>query len=154
MMMMNQPPWNQRNKVVRRNASATKRVFLQLRRLKMGIAVRMRWRWLMKDTVMAMKVMRCVWREYWSWLAELMWQVDLLEQHHADIPDIRQMKRDIKDLLTIFMDKVTVKFIKSDWTSEELSGHWCLVCKWVHFESSHHSVETDTYNMTELMRSW
>ena len=40
--------------------------------------------------------------------------VDLLEQHRADIPYIRQTKRDIKDLLTIFTDKVTVKFIKSD----------------------------------------
>ena len=59
-----------------------------------------------------------------------MWQDDLLEHHHAKISDIKQTKGDIKDLLTTFTDKVTVKFIKSG-NTEGLDGHWCMVCKWV-----------------------
>jgi hypothetical protein len=34
-----------------------------------------------------------------------------------------------KDMLTIFTDRVTVKFLNKDGSSEQLKGHWCMICK-------------------------
>src|ERR1700722_6371689 len=45
-----------------------------------------------------------------------------------------------KDLLTIFSDRVDVKFTKKDGTSETLRGWWCLVCKSVPVA---HEITTD-----------
>ncbi|KIM59138.1 hypothetical protein SCLCIDRAFT_88740, partial [Scleroderma citrinum Foug A] len=33
------------------------------------------------------------------------------------------------ELLTIFSDTVTVKFTKTDGSSETLQGRWCTVCR-------------------------
>jgi len=38
-------------------------------------------------------------------------------------------KAEAKDLLTIFSDRMTVKFVKDDHTVEELVGRWCNICK-------------------------
>ncbi|KIM57751.1 hypothetical protein SCLCIDRAFT_69324, partial [Scleroderma citrinum Foug A] len=38
-------------------------------------------------------------------------------------------KWNTSDLLTIFLDTVTVKFTKMDGSSETLQGRWCMVCR-------------------------
>jgi hypothetical protein len=54
---------------------------------------------------------------------------DLEEHHRAEIPTLLPVKKDsTKDLLTIFSDRVTVKF-KSGETFETIKGRWCLPCK-------------------------
>lgn len=38
-------------------------------------------------------------------------------------------QRNTADLLTVFSDRVNVRFVKSDGSVELLSGRWCTVCK-------------------------
>ncbi|KIK76897.1 hypothetical protein PAXRUDRAFT_59589, partial [Paxillus rubicundulus Ve08.2h10] len=38
-------------------------------------------------------------------------------------------KRNTKDLLTIFSDHITVKFVSTDGKVETKVGRWCTVCK-------------------------
>lgn len=46
------------------------------------------------------------------------------------LPDEKPTKVDTtKDLLTIFSDRVDVKFMKKDGSYEVVRGRWCLVCK-------------------------
>ncbi|KAG6905516.1 hypothetical protein DXG01_002279 [Tephrocybe rancida] len=54
---------------------------------------------------------------------------ELHEQHIQAIPTVHPVKKDsTKDLLTIFSDHVTVKFV-SRVKTEEGKGRWCKVCK-------------------------
>lgn len=55
---------------------------------------------------------------------------DLLDEHRAGVPEMKQTKRgETKDLLTIFSDRLYVKFVKHDGTVEEIPGRWCNICK-------------------------
>ncbi|KIK77283.1 hypothetical protein PAXRUDRAFT_167376, partial [Paxillus rubicundulus Ve08.2h10] len=38
-------------------------------------------------------------------------------------------KRNTKDLLTIFSDRITIKFVSTDGKVETKVGQWCTVCK-------------------------
>jgi hypothetical protein len=54
---------------------------------------------------------------------------DLEERHQGDIPDTLIVKKDTtKDLLTIFSDRLTVKFKKGGIT-KAVKGRWCNPCR-------------------------
>jgi hypothetical protein len=56
-----------------------------------------------------------------------------LEDHHIiKAPMELSVKKDtMKDLLTVFLDIVTVQFKKSSVVVETVRGRWCLPCKLV-----------------------
>ena len=45
------------------------------------------------------------------------------------MPAHRIKKRNTRDLLTIFTDRVKVKFVMVDRKIEVLTGQWCMICK-------------------------
>ena len=54
---------------------------------------------------------------------------DLEEQHHGKIPKVLVVKNNsTKDLLTICLDKIFVKF-KAGKTVTKVYRQWCLVCR-------------------------
>lgn len=62
-------------------------------------------------------------------IEEISEQSDLEERHHAGIPDILTVKKDsTKDMLTIFSERVDVKFKKGE-KNETITGRWCLLCR-------------------------
>lgn len=55
---------------------------------------------------------------------------DLNTDHQAEVDPARRIKKhDTKDLLTIFSDRIAVKFVAKDGVVEVLKGRWCLLCK-------------------------
>jgi hypothetical protein len=55
---------------------------------------------------------------------------DLEERHRLSIPQEAVVKKEVAvDILLIFTEKTTVKFVKSDKTVEEVRGRWCCVCR-------------------------
>ncbi|KAF8136211.1 hypothetical protein EV363DRAFT_1080628, partial [Boletus edulis] len=57
-------------------------------------------------------------------------QDDVRDEHRGKPAAARNVKkRNTKDLLTIFSDWVTVKFLGVDGKSDLKVGRWCLVCK-------------------------
>ncbi|GLB39419.1 hypothetical protein LshimejAT787_0605810 [Lyophyllum shimeji] len=54
----------------------------------------------------------------------------LQEKHTLPMPSAQPVKKEsTKDLLLIMSDKVTVRFMNADKTSETVRGRWCSVCK-------------------------
>ena len=52
------------------------------------------------------------------------------DKHHGELQAARHVKKqNTKDLLTIFSDRVTVRFINMDAREELKLGRWCMVCK-------------------------
>jgi hypothetical protein len=52
--------------------------------------------------------------------------------HRAGIPDQKAVKADsTRDMLTVFTDKVSVKFTHKNGGTETVKGRWCLICKYV-----------------------
>lgn len=55
---------------------------------------------------------------------------DLNSDHQGKTRPARKVKaHDTKDLLTIFSDRIAVKFVRKDGMAEVLKGRWCLICK-------------------------
>jgi hypothetical protein len=52
-----------------------------------------------------------------------------VEHHDVPVPDEVKMKNKAEDLLTIFSDRCTVKFVSTNGEVETKVGRWCLVCK-------------------------
>jgi hypothetical protein len=49
---------------------------------------------------------------------------------HAMIPDEKAIRKESsRDLLTVFSDRVEVKFTNADRSAEVLKGHWCMSCR-------------------------
>jgi hypothetical protein len=76
--------------------------------------------------------------EHWPYHANVSIVMDLKESnadlnsdHQGKTRPARKVKvHNTKDLLTIFSDPITVKFIGKDGTAEVLTGRWCLICKY------------------------
>lgn len=48
----------------------------------------------------------------------------------ATLPEaLKPKNKTAEDLLTVFSEKCTVKFVKSDGGVEQKRGHWCNICK-------------------------
>lgn len=57
-------------------------------------------------------------------------QDDVHAEHRGEPEGAHNIKkRNTKDLLTIFSDRVTVRFVKTEGEAELRVGRWCLVCK-------------------------
>ncbi|KAN0081297.1 hypothetical protein V8E55_008921, partial [Tylopilus felleus] len=55
---------------------------------------------------------------------------DVQDEHCGELQATRHVKKqNTKDLLTIFSDQVTVRFINTDGREELKLGRWCMVCK-------------------------
>ncbi|KAG6904054.1 hypothetical protein DXG01_012929, partial [Tephrocybe rancida] len=79
---------------------------------------------------------------------------ELREQHIQGIPPVRPVKKDsTKDLLTIFSDRVTVKFV-SGVKTEEGKGRWCKMrCQEHNLTENHWAIPRDIWNEMEATKS-
>ena len=47
------------------------------------------------------------------------------------MPARKTKKGNTKDLLTVFSDRIKVKFVTADGKVDPLTGRWCKICKYV-----------------------
>jgi hypothetical protein len=55
---------------------------------------------------------------------------DLQDRHRLSIPnEVVLKKEEALDILVIFTNKKTVKFVNADHTIDNMKGRWCSLCR-------------------------